>query len=386
MRAFLSRLFHSKTFRLAAVLQITLVWSIPAICGEIHDAAGAGDLTKVKALLKDNPDLVFSKKEDLRLDKTVRIIGDEIGYDLTPLHSAAESGYKEVVELLLVNKADVNAKTDNGYTPLHTATLRDHKDMAELLLAHGAEVNAKDSEGWTPLHGAAANGHKDMVELLLAHGAEVNAKDDNVTTLYVAAMQGDLVKVKALLNSNPDLVSSKDKYGEIPLYWAVQFVRKDIIELLLANKANVNTKDRLSGDTPLHIAAKYGHKDMAELLLANKADVNIKGRLDGWTPLHNAAFRGHKDVVELLLAYGADVNTKDNQGGTPLHRAAQGNRKDVAELLLAKGADINAKNKLGHTPLSIAVIFAEIWDALDLKDKDRNKGIIEFLRQHGGHE
>ena len=173
MRAFLSRLFHSKTFRLAAVLQITLVWSIPAICGEIHDAAGAGDLTKVKALLKDNPDLVFSKKEDLRLDKTVRIIGDEIGYDLTPLHSAAESGYKEVVELLLVNKADVNAKTDNGYTPLHVATLVGNKEVVELLLVNKADVNVKTDNGYTPLHTATLRDHKDMAELLLAPGAEV---------------------------------------------------------------------------------------------------------------------------------------------------------------------------------------------------------------------
>ena len=40
---------------------VALVWSSLAFCGEIHDAAKDGDLEKVKALLKDNPDLVNSK-------------------------------------------------------------------------------------------------------------------------------------------------------------------------------------------------------------------------------------------------------------------------------------------------------------------------------------
>ena len=45
---------------------------------EIHDAAKSGDVEKVKALLKDNPDLVISQ--------------DDIGF--TPLHYAAFKGYK----------------------------------------------------------------------------------------------------------------------------------------------------------------------------------------------------------------------------------------------------------------------------------------------------
>jgi hypothetical protein len=57
----------------------------------------------------------------------------------------------------------------------------------------------------------------------------------------------------------------------------------------------------------LHDPAFKGHKDVVELPLANGADVNAKtGR--GLTPLRHAAFKGHKDVVELLLANGPDVN------------------------------------------------------------------------------
>jgi ankyrin repeat protein len=88
---------------------------------EIHDAAKRGDLEKVKALLKDNPNLVSSR--------------DTNGW--MPLHAAASNGHKDVVELLLANKAEVNAKNTNGATPLHLAASAGHKDVAELLRQHG---------------------------------------------------------------------------------------------------------------------------------------------------------------------------------------------------------------------------------------------------------
>ena len=75
---------------------------------------------------------------------------------MTPLHVAADGGHKDVVELLLANKAEVNAKDNDGVTPLHCGGVSGHKDVAELLLANKAEVNAKDNDGGTPLHMAAA--------------------------------------------------------------------------------------------------------------------------------------------------------------------------------------------------------------------------------------
>ena len=74
------------------------------------------------------------------------------------------------MELLIANKAEVNAKTSNGSTPLYSAAQNGHKDVVKLLIANKAEVNVKASNGSTPLHIAAQNGHEDVVESLRQHG------------------------------------------------------------------------------------------------------------------------------------------------------------------------------------------------------------------------
>jgi ankyrin repeat protein len=127
------------------VALMTLVSSIPAFAGEIHEAAGQGDLGKVRALLKENPALASSK--------------DDVG--ATPLHYAA-SYRKDIAELLLATRAKVNAKANGGMPPLHIAAREGQKDVAELLAAK-AEVNASDNDGYTPLHFAAHNAEKDIV-------------------------------------------------------------------------------------------------------------------------------------------------------------------------------------------------------------------------------
>ena len=149
-RPVLNSFRHPTILRLGCVMLVALAWNGVAFCGEIHHAAYDGDLDKVKALLKDNPDLVFSK--------------DELG--LTPLHTAAAGGHKEMVELLLAKKADINARNKNGMTPLHYAAADDLRGVAELLLANKADVNAKDNDGRTPLDVAST----DVAELLRQHG------------------------------------------------------------------------------------------------------------------------------------------------------------------------------------------------------------------------
>ena len=77
---------------------------------------------------------------------------------------------------------------------------------------------------------------------------------------------------------------------------------------------------REGGSTPLHGAAEGGREEIVELLIANGNDVNSRDST-GKCSLHGAALEGHKEIVELLIANGANVNIKDGFRRTPLDAA-----------------------------------------------------------------
>jgi ankyrin repeat protein len=282
-----------------------------AVCGEIHDAAANGDLEKVKALLKTNPDLVFSTNN---LGSTPLHALVYQGIHTDSLNAKAPEDRKAMVELLLADKANLEAKDHLGMTPLHWAVAQGQLDMAELLLAHGADVNPKDNAGLTPLHTAAGTGLNEMVKLLLGHGAKINAKDNNSMTPLANLVIGSCAvnKVKPV---------------------------EAMMELLLAHGADINVRDEREsgvGLTLLHQAVLLDNREMAALLLKGKADVNATNSY-GETPLYAAVDNARMEMVKLLLANQAAINVTNNDGETPLHEAAKYGHKDIVEFLRQHG-------------------------------------------------
>eukprot|EP00731_Ephydatia_muelleri_P020724 Em0013g451a len=108
------------------------------------------------------------------------------------------AGYNhlDVVEYLLQNGADVNAKDKGGLIPLHNAASYGHVDVAGLLIKYNSYMNATDRWNFTPLHEAAQKGRTQLCALLILHGADVLLKNQEGQTAYDLAVGDD---VKALL-------------------------------------------------------------------------------------------------------------------------------------------------------------------------------------------
>jgi ankyrin repeat protein len=85
---------------------------------------------------------------------------------------AARLGHLETAQLLLQNKANIEAKDKNDETPLHFASFNGHLEIVRLLLQNKANIEAKDEFGRTPLYLASLFGHSEIVRILKAHGAK----------------------------------------------------------------------------------------------------------------------------------------------------------------------------------------------------------------------
>eukprot|EP01051_Picozoa_sp_SAG22_P020164 SAG22_NODE_3968_length_1446_cov_3.829993_2_plen_90_part_00 len=85
---------------------------------------------------------------------------------------AAYSGRTETARLLLEAKAEVNAKSNNGWTALMLATREGSTEIARLLLEAKAEVNAKTNDGRTALSLVLEGYNKpEVAAMLRRHGA-----------------------------------------------------------------------------------------------------------------------------------------------------------------------------------------------------------------------
>jgi ankyrin repeat protein len=177
------------------------------------------------------------------------------------------------------------------------------------------------------------------------------------TDITKAIIDGDLNRVKALVEEHPEIVNSHNSNGETPLYMATYH-----------------------GDLPI-----------VEYLVEQGADIEKREMKAGWTALHISINFGYTDVFEYLINQGADWNKKTNYGDTPLINACRKNKDnnnlEIIKMLLILGADVNAENLGGHTALSYAeekndeIVVQLLTDVLDANEPTFTLDIIPVNRK-----
>ena len=174
------------------LLLSVLIFAIcaPVDAGEIHEAVKAGDIEKVKAMVDNDPALLYSK--------------DELGK--TPLHWAAGRDQLEIMRLLLdTYHVDVNVRNNNNGTPLHVSASQAHPDAAKILIQHNATIDARTKDNATPLHFAALKtkaGHLEVAKILIQNGADVNARMNNGATPLAMALHSGNQEMAQLLRAS----------------------------------------------------------------------------------------------------------------------------------------------------------------------------------------
>jgi uncharacterized protein len=179
-----------------------------------------------------------------------------------------------------------------------------------VLLAGCGGSDEPDPELNAQLLEAARGNRVDEARELIERGADVNVKDDTQQSAYLYATS---------------------EVGEDPT----------LLELTLANGADVNAKDSYNG-TGLIRAAHRGYPGIVRRLIEAGVELDHVNRL-GWTALLEAIILGdgghdHVETVRLLVDAGADVNLADNEGVTPLEHAERSGYEEIAAILAAAGA------------------------------------------------
>jgi ankyrin repeat protein len=232
------------------------------------------------------------------------------------IHVAAAAGDAAQVRELLDGEPQLVRRSDSqGATPLHRAVAASAREVIGLLLDRGADIHALHGPGGGNAAGYAAvdfqpidlalfrdlRGDVETARLLIDRGAAYD--------LAIAAALGDVERVIALLDEDPERIREARPCGRRALSAAVQFGHPRIAQLLLDRGADPNWPEGAAAPRgiALHAAARAGDRAMVELLLAHGADPN--GAIDSAGSATYAART--RELRALLLAHGGTLDAFD---------------------------------------------------------------------------
>lgn len=89
----------------------------------------------------------------------------------------------------------------HGAAALFTAILKGRVSVVQTLLKQGVNVNARTVTGKTPLMAAAYKGYGDIVQILIDHGADATVRDRNGETALRMANRGGFTRVVQMLQA-----------------------------------------------------------------------------------------------------------------------------------------------------------------------------------------
>ena len=202
----------------------------------------------------------------------------------------------------------------------------------------------------------------------------------------IAANRPDLLEWLLKHNANLDLTMGN---GDTALLMAIKLGKKEIVELLVKNKANVNQKNRLKISEEVLNENKFGGTGIignVSTLMTDIKEGTLRSIAKGGlfmaedTPLKRLLYNDHftekevYDLITLLLDNGANPNIKSAGGTTPLMvLTLMDGFANIMELLLDHGANPFIKENEGLTALD------HMRDEGTEEDPERNEK-IEMLK------
>lgn len=308
----------------------------------------------------------------------IRLATAIIVVSVFPLHAAAETtlldaaaaGDVAAVRALVKQGYDVNAADLDGATALHWAVRAEDVELTDLLIQAGANVTTANAFGITPVYLAAELGHAGLLRRLLDAGAGVDTTDRTGDTLLMAAVRaGSMDAVGLLLARGAQVNATEPELGHTALMYAVRRDHADITRLLIDRGASLEARTRVGAKPAVRPPGAGGGSHGVGIV---RSGVPPQGEQQptpgGMTPLHFAARDGREAASAVLIDAKADLDAADPNGMTPLMMALTNGHLGVAQLLIDRGADVGAADWWGRTPL---------WAAVEIRNLDMRSGATD---------
>ncbi|CAE7634618.1 ANK3 [Symbiodinium pilosum] len=225
----------------------------------LHYAAVEGSTDVVKSLIQAAAEGGGGNENKLVncMPAKVAILPDVL--QERPLAAAAESGFLELVRILL-DAGALDDPDEDLRSPLWLAarSSRAGAGVVKLLLQHGADPSRRDKEGVSALGAASAGGcNEDVVMALLAHGIDVNATAGSPWDALTSSSER-LAHENGLTHGAT--VNGTAEGGATALHAACERGNEYLVHLLVRSRADPSLNDR-SGLTAFDLLRRRGLSD-----------------------------------------------------------------------------------------------------------------------------
>lgn len=280
-----------------------------------------------------------------------------------------------MVSFLISRGGNVRMKDSEGRTPIFQTVCRnaaysncfagkcDWPGIVQILASSGAEADIKDTRGATALMLALMDKNGYVMQEVAGQLKRCGASEDYAKAMTAltdkfeeAIEKGDLSTVSGILKDKPFLLYARDPCDRSILALAALYKRKEIVQFLISQGADVNDRmeggeDEISGIPVMAVMQSLDDQcegkqvedpsalEIMALLISKGADV------DRGNPLRSAAGDGYMKMGKLLIEKGADINLD-----APIVMAAANSHYDFVKLLISHGADVNKKEIMGKRP------------------------------------
>lgn len=182
----------------------------------------------------------------------------------------------------------------------------------------------------------------------------LNKQDENgLTALMIASYKNYKNIVEMLLKKKVD-VNIKSNIGLTAISFAVKGDNFDIIKLLIENNTDLNDRyEAYCYETILDMATHNNNLCMVKLLLDNGCDPNTRSNYCLANPIFIAAYCKYYDMMKLLLKYDLKLNIRNKFGNTVLEESILSNNLKCVELLVRYGVDTRIRGNQNKLPIEL---------------------------------